>query len=234
MSSPAPWERQPDETDAAWRAFVVYRDLGPDRTLLEAYKQRYGKETATSPAGHVTAWATAHRWVDRTRSYDAYIERQARAEHEEIWLTRARVHAEDTWRRAQDLHERAQEMLAWPLSRTTYSEDGKTITIEPTKWSMGDAVRMIKIADELERLSLGQPTEHSAVTLSGGFSVQSVLAHLDFGKLSVEELSALRGLLEKAKRDVGELPKAPAANGRQNTARAKSARVPELCGSGVF
>lgn len=214
MSSRAPWERQPGETDAAWRAFVVYRDLGPDRTLLEAYRQRYCKETATNPAGHVTAWASAHRWVNRARSYDAYIERQARAEQETVWLRRSRQHAEEAWQRAQELHIRASEMLKWPLSRTTYDEDGQTIIVKPAKWTMGDVVRMVKTADDLKRLALGQPTEHTAITLSGGYSVESILADLDFGKLSVNELQTLRELLEKSQRHAGETTELPALSAR--------------------
>ncbi|MFF1957972.1 hypothetical protein ACFVWX_13400 [Streptomyces sp. NPDC058220] len=67
MSELDPWVRQPGESDPAYEAFAVYRDMGSDRGLIET-GHTVGKSRAL-----MTRWSAAHGWVERCRSYDQHI-----------------------------------------------------------------------------------------------------------------------------------------------------------------
>ena len=73
------WEMQPTETPRAFAAFVVYRDLGPGRSLAKA-----ADAMPHGPGVRVMkSWSPAHRWVERARAFDADADRNrlaARAE----------------------------------------------------------------------------------------------------------------------------------------------------------
>lgn len=64
-----PWERQPGEGDAAFAAFVVYRDSGPSRSLADtATKVGRVKNTV---GNHSRRWA----WPARAAAYDAHLDK---------------------------------------------------------------------------------------------------------------------------------------------------------------
>lgn len=60
----APWDRQPDETSKAYAAFVTFRDIGPSRSLPEAYRKHTGKQTARA-GGTWGVWYRKHHWKER-------------------------------------------------------------------------------------------------------------------------------------------------------------------------
>lgn len=66
------WERLPTETDLAWSAFVVYRDMGPKRNLTKTAGE-LGKHVQS-----VSLWNMKHRWAERARAYDASIGEEVR------------------------------------------------------------------------------------------------------------------------------------------------------------
>ena len=94
------WDREEGETDAAYRGFTTYRDLGPTRTLRGATDALKAKNSGTAPtgaqtevagqesgrrgrprtkaersaSGQVAAWAKKHRWRTRAAAYDAHLE----------------------------------------------------------------------------------------------------------------------------------------------------------------
>jgi hypothetical protein len=91
MSSPLPWERQArrgiQEPAKAYRAFCVYRELGPSRSIdaaanvLRSPKQapRGPQNSKTGRAGGtIKQWARTWRWVERAAAWDAELERQRR------------------------------------------------------------------------------------------------------------------------------------------------------------
>jgi hypothetical protein len=61
------WDRQPAESDQAWRAFVAYRDAGLHR--------RY--QDSGLPFADTAKLATTHEWAKRTRAYDAWADQIA-------------------------------------------------------------------------------------------------------------------------------------------------------------
>ena len=66
-----PWERREGESVAADRAFCVYLDLGPGRSLQKAYQADKGS-TSVKVSGRWRAWSAMNDWVERARAYDRY------------------------------------------------------------------------------------------------------------------------------------------------------------------
>lgn len=58
---------------------------------------------------------------------------------------------------AEKMLSRADDMFMFPLMKTTI-DNGQTV-IEPGRWNLDTAIRMIAQADKLGRLSLGMPTD---------------------------------------------------------------------------
>ena len=69
-----PWERQKGETEQAFEAFVIYRDLGLKRSNHEVC-QRLSKSRQL-----ISRWKSRYEWDERVRAYDNEMERQAHAE----------------------------------------------------------------------------------------------------------------------------------------------------------
>lgn len=100
-TTPQPFDRQPDETSKAYTAFCAYRDLGPRRSLLEAYRATYDRPRATTLPGHFTNWSTKYSWVERVRAWDDHEAQElaktregARAEARAVFADHAKSLAE--------------------------------------------------------------------------------------------------------------------------------------------
>lgn len=73
-----PWERQEEETDKAFAAFCIYRDMGAGRSLAGAWqKQRKdgGKtaEKTTNPPRYWEQWSSLYSWSARAVAYDEHL-----------------------------------------------------------------------------------------------------------------------------------------------------------------
>jgi hypothetical protein len=115
--APAPWERQPAESGRAYEAFCTYRDLGPGRSVVEAYRQSTGKTTATQASGGWNDWVKRFRWEPRARTYDAHLEAtrqravaEATTAGAEEWIRRRETLHENNWAVACLLRQKAEEL----------------------------------------------------------------------------------------------------------------------------
>jgi hypothetical protein len=77
------------ESTAAYAAFCVYRDYGPDRNIrraVEAAPAGNGGEAGTNRGkagkryGMWRAWSTHFRWRERAADYDQYLDRLKQTE----------------------------------------------------------------------------------------------------------------------------------------------------------
>jgi len=59
-----PWERQEHESPKAWEAFLLYREMGVNRTLTSVAEQ-LKKSVAL-----LSRWSTDFHWKERVRTYD--------------------------------------------------------------------------------------------------------------------------------------------------------------------
>ena len=66
-----PWERREGESAAAYRAFCVYLDRGPERSLRKAYQADRNSAVVKVP-GRWRSWSATHDWVERARAHDRY------------------------------------------------------------------------------------------------------------------------------------------------------------------
>jgi len=166
------WERQKEETNAAWAAFQVYRDLLPgDRNLLGAYRIAKGQEKA-NVCGTWRRWFEQYNWKKRAEAYDLHVDEKMRLE-----LERQRIEArKETAELGKMLRRKAQEALSVfsGINEGVESKDGEEIhTAEPnlTPYQMA---RLASVGVALERLALGEPQTTTDVT-SGGAKVHFFL-----------------------------------------------------------
>lgn len=69
-----PQGRQYREGEEAYQAYLVYRDLGPTRTM-KAARLKLGRDSA----GYVRimeSWSSKFRWIDRVRAWDSRIQEE--------------------------------------------------------------------------------------------------------------------------------------------------------------
>jgi hypothetical protein len=153
-----PWERQPEDTDASWAAFQVFRDLPPERrTLLGAWKaaaQARGR-TVNPPDGHAPTnwrqWHVRHDWASRAAAWDNEQDRRIR---EELIRQRAGMA-----RRQAQLGQLLQSKAAQAAQ-----------TLATAEVNAHGVAALADTGSKLERLALGEPTERTdaAVSLDAG------------------------------------------------------------------
>jgi hypothetical protein len=69
-TAPETWDRQPGESEVAYKAFRAFRDAGADRSMIDVYRQETGRKQAADPSGQWAGWAKAHDWKGRARDWD--------------------------------------------------------------------------------------------------------------------------------------------------------------------
>lgn len=169
-----PWERRKDETADAYAAFLVYRDMGPSRTVERTHAALAAGAAAGCEPGPTDVranrrmptfsglqrQATRKMWVDRARAWDNHLQSardKVAAAEASRWEQRRLEAIEGAWTDAQSLIARCRQMLKFPLSTQdveTY-QDGRTKTVvKPARWGFKDAALMLKVARELEAAAL--------------------------------------------------------------------------------
>ena len=132
-NEPAPWDRQPRETSKAYAAFVIYRDMGTDRTV------RSVAEALNKSGTLIAGWSGKHNWVVRAAAWDSMPGRMVAEAFEE----RARRIAEQ--------HDRIASKL---LDRMEANLDLLPVGADPTiRWStaVGVAQKSHGLATDLSR-----------------------------------------------------------------------------------
>lgn len=78
MPEPKPWDRLPDESEAAYKAFLAYRDLGKKRSQDSAAKvlaESLGHTWSNrkrARGGRLVDWSSKFRWVERATAWDKH------------------------------------------------------------------------------------------------------------------------------------------------------------------
>ena len=70
----APWNRQKDESEQAYAAFLIYRDMGANRST-EKVRQECGKNKRL-----IERWSSRWKWVERCRAWDNQLQEAAYAQ----------------------------------------------------------------------------------------------------------------------------------------------------------
>lgn len=67
-----PWERQKGESARAFEAFLVYLQMGPDRSI-QAVSHKLAKSIPL-----IKRWSSDNNWVERCRAWDNYLQQEAK------------------------------------------------------------------------------------------------------------------------------------------------------------
>lgn len=185
------WERQPDETSRAYEAFVIYRDLGPERSLTKV-AQELGKSRSL-----MARWCSQHAWVDRVAALearDSMIRQEAledaQRERAEDYAERMVAVQEKALANLEIMAEQERVMLSWPLSNQEIEREDENgnpqiMRFYPSGWSKATAAsyhNTIAAALRGERAETGDESEV-----------------FDFSQMSDEDLQTYIELSEKLK-----------------------------------
>jgi hypothetical protein len=124
------WERQSNESAAAWEAFACYRDLGLSRSISKVADRLAKSRTL------IERWSKAHRWVLRAEAWDR--------EQDRLWRAEQQQAARDVARRHARLASAAQAKLVAQLQQ-----------LDPARLSPADVIRWLEVTVRLERQAYG-------------------------------------------------------------------------------
>ena len=135
--SPQPWERKPDESPQAYRAFTAYRDQdSADRTAVEAARI----VGISTPLVH--RWSRRHSWLKRAAEFDGYLD---------VLRLEQSVHAR------LEMHKRhsdaGKQLLAVAVTRVA--------KLKPAELTPRDLSAFVRTGVEVERLARGETQDQS-------------------------------------------------------------------------
>lgn len=129
-----PWERQEKESDKAFEAFVIYRDMGVSRSYSKVAEKLQKSDTL------INRWGRTYNWTERAGAWDDELDKETqKAQRKEIAKMRQR-HAD----LASQMLEKAANALRF---------------IPEVEIKASDISRMVDVASKLERLSRGDVGE---------------------------------------------------------------------------
>jgi len=155
--APAPWERQPGETDRQFYAFTVYRDapLSGGRRSLAGVTKVLGRTSSW----RVSKWSVQNQWVPRALAWDDEQDRVWRAS-----VLREKHRIAQKWARlATQLQARGLEMLA---------------NLDTSNASARDVVALLKASQELESGVYGRLNDEADAAPGAGTPVVVIAADL--------------------------------------------------------
>lgn len=167
---------EPRDTDTprSLAALADYAAMGPGRSLRDLaarYRRQSvdGASTTKPPTVRfetLGTWSTQGDWQARVAAYDAQIQTEADAERQALRRARRAELEDRDYQEGGLLRARVSEMLAeMPkfLRRTESKVDqgGETVKIITLAMQAGpgELARALKVASEVQRLSVGEPTE---------------------------------------------------------------------------
>jgi hypothetical protein len=141
------WERREKESDPAWEAFVIYRDMGTRRVQREVCKQ-VGKHENL-----ISRWAIRHEWKARCLEYDRWLDHMATHD------------AADALREMRKRHAAIATIALSRAAEKLQSATGDAMTVR-------DAATLLDLAVKVERLSRGEATESTEISGRDGGPIE--------------------------------------------------------------
>jgi transposase len=165
------WDRQPGETEKAFRAFVIYRDLGWKRSCTLVAKM-LGKSTTL-----IYRWCGPGNWESRCEDFDRSRDRELQKKHKQEIGPSIERHLGLSRMIQSIVLEKLQKIEKWAMANLSISQ----------------CAHIMQTASMIERLSLGLTSEKVAVENAECDSNESI----DLSKLTDEELTQFENLMGK-------------------------------------
>lgn len=128
LDEPCLWERQEGESEAAWKAFLAFRDMEGKRTVTAVAKE------LSKSRQLITRWKATWNWDERVRAFDNDLQKQAHAE--------AVKGLQEMNKRHTNIAVKMQKLAVEALDK-----------FDASSLSAKDIKEMLKLATELERSS---------------------------------------------------------------------------------
>ncbi len=138
------WEISPGESEAAYAAFIAYRDKAPGERSCAKVGQDLCKSRTL-----LTGWCAKFRWRLRCQAWDEEVQRQIDATHLKALVESAK--------RKRQLGTILQNKVMLALAK-----------LDPEKMTVKEILEMVQVGVELENEGLGMPSKTTGVTISSG------------------------------------------------------------------
>lgn len=138
-----PWERLTGESAKAFQAFVIYRDLGAERSLAKVATQ-LGKSTTL-----IERWSARDAWVTRVEAWDV--------EQDRLWRVQQLASRREVGKRHLRIANAMQGRLVDALARLDVS------TMSPR-----DIAYWLEVSSKVQRQAIGQGDRTELVGADGG------------------------------------------------------------------
>lgn len=192
-----PWERQPEETPSAWKAFQVYRDIGVERSIAAAARVLKGSETKKTTNqtqyNKYHKWSKKYNWELRALAYDKMIDRQK--------VDQAIADAKKMTERHIGI---AVMMQAKGVKRIREMTEDQI-----ARMKLPEAIKMIDQGVEIERLARGLSTTNVRSEVSGKVQHEADERVLDAVNNAREVLAGKLDEIERKKAQATHLMKGP-------------------------
>ena len=141
---PGIWDQLDDETDRAYAAFCVFRNLAPHIRSVEESRRMCGKSDGSQKNFYY--WSNTYHWLDRVRAWDAWWDRYA--------IQQKRVEV--------DKMVAAHAVMAEAMRKSVEARLEDVLQL-PSLIRVQDLPRFAEVAVKIERLSRGVPETVSEV-----------------------------------------------------------------------
>lgn len=155
-----PWDQLDDEPNQWFERFELFKELGPERTLIAVFrKAKDSKGLKRTANGLPGAWRTAidrYQWWSRAHAWDLHqrqLRRQRLEEERNLIIDEIVAIAH------KELLQKVKQMAEFPLARRTVDTEDGTVIVMPARWSFRDMAILTKAAMDL----VNEATGHSEV-----------------------------------------------------------------------
>lgn len=185
-ATPMPWERQPNETDLAFQAFCIYRDMGPGRSTVAAereYRTLHGGAipAGNDPTGQFNDWRANFKWYSRAGAWDDEQDRLLRAAVIRRKVRMVERQAGQTEAAARVVTLPVQELIARALDGRM-AADLTTMSTQDLLETTAKLIAKLAELQKAERAALGESEPETNVKVRGdlaGTARATVDAKLD-------------------------------------------------------
>ena len=166
----SPWEQQPDELPHWFQRFDKYaRSLGKEFTVERAYRL-YRTDNRDVSSDGLSLWrdyAIQYDWQRRAAEWadnEAFLRIRT-------WEERRQKLAEADWDSGHEMRAKALEFLgeiaASKESRRFTDQKGQIVVVKKVTVTAAQVAQLAKVGSDLQRLSVGEPTQNVNVKHEG-------------------------------------------------------------------